>query len=223
VHSVREHPGLHWASIYRHWLDHSLASALLELDERTEARSVAQRLVDDATTIGNQLDAARGSVLLARLDLADGEILRAEHRAHDALSTLVGLGAVPAALTALRVLTHTDELLGRSTRAAAVTERLAAATNELLTGTPPDLAPLVELVRRSRGERGRPSFGWDSLTPAELNVVALLADGLTNPEIATRLVMARTTVKTHVSSALRKLDLTSRTQLATEHRARSPR
>jgi predicted ATPase/DNA-binding CsgD family transcriptional regulator len=223
VHTVREHPGLEWAAIYRHWLDHSLANALLELDQRTEARSVAQRLVDDATTIGNRLDAARGSVLLARLDLYDGEILQAERRAHDALSTLVELGAVPAALTALQILIHTDELLGRSTRATAVAERLTAARNELLTGNPPDLAPVVELVRRSRGERGRPSFGWDSLTPAERNVVRLLADGLTNPEIAARLVMGRTTVKTHVSSALRKLDLTSRTQLATEYRARSTR
>src|SRR5207302_1164597 len=38
-------------------------------------------------------------------------------------------------------------------------------------------------ARRARGERKRPSFGWDSLTPTELSVVALAAEGLTNPEI----------------------------------------
>ena len=222
VRSVRKHPDLQWASIYRHWLDHTLATALLDLDERTEARRVALRLLDDATTIGNELDAARGGILLARLDLSDGEILQAERRAHDALTTLVRLGAVPAALTALHVLTLTDELLGRSARAATVAERLADAWHELISGTTPDLTPEVELVRRARGERGRPTFGWDSLTPAELNVVRLVAGGLTNPEIATRLVMGRTTVKTHVSSALRKVGLTSRTQLATEYHARSP-
>jgi predicted ATPase/DNA-binding CsgD family transcriptional regulator len=221
VRGIRGHPGLRWASIYRHWLDHTLAWALIELGEPNEARRVAMRLVDDAITIGNRLDAARGSVLLAGVDLIDGEILEAERRAHEALTAFVGLGAVPAALTALQVLTRTDELLGRSARAVAVTDRLTAARSELISGTTPDLAPVVELVRRARGGRGRPTFGWDSLTPAEVGVVRLVADGLTNPEIAARLVMGRTTVKTHVSSALRKLHLTSRTQLATEYRARS--
>lgn len=221
VHTVRDHPGMEHASIYRHWLDHTLTAALLELDERTDARHVASRLVDDATTVGNHLDAARGTILLARLDERDGEILQAERRAHDALTTLVQLGAVPAALTALEVLSRTDQLLGRAARAAALTAGLAAAHDELIAGRTPHIAPLVELVRRARGERGRPAFGWDSLTPAEVNVVRLVADGLTNPDIATRLVMSRTTVKTHVSSALRKLGLTSRTQLATEYHARS--
>ncbi|MEI2655391.1 MAG: LuxR C-terminal-related transcriptional regulator [Microthrixaceae bacterium] len=55
----------------------------------------------------------------------------------------------------------------------------------MLTGDAPDLTPLVDLVRRSRGERGRPAFGWDSLTPTELAVLGLVAEGLTNPEIAT--------------------------------------
>ena len=65
-----------------------------------------------------------------------------------------------------------------------------------------------------RGQRGRPSSGWQSLTPAETRVVELVAKGLTNPEIARRLYVSRDTVKSHVSSALMKLALRSRAELA---------
>lgn len=74
----------------------------------------------------------------------------------------------------------------------------------------------VEFARRGRGERRRPATGWDSLTATEKKVAALVADGRTNPEIATALIMGRATVKTHVSNILDKLGLANRTQIATE-------
>ncbi|HYY22333.1 MAG TPA: LuxR C-terminal-related transcriptional regulator [Thermoleophilaceae bacterium] len=45
---------------------------------------------------------------------------------------------------------------------------------------------------------------------------ASLAEGRSNPEIAERLYLTRRTVRAHVSSALRKLDLSSRVELAAE-------
>jgi DNA-binding NarL/FixJ family response regulator len=51
------------------------------------------------------------------------------------------------------------------------------------------------------------------LTPRELEVVALVACGLTNDEIAERLVVTRATAKTHVSRALCKLRARDRAQL----------
>jgi DNA-binding CsgD family transcriptional regulator len=84
---------------------------------------------------------------------------------------------------------------------------------EWAAGEQQSLEDAVELARRGRGERGRPTFGWDSLTPAEQDVADLVAQGLTNPEIAERLLMGRETVKTHVSRVLRKLGATNRTQL----------
>ena len=66
----------------------------------------------------------------------------------------------------------------------------------------------------ARGRRGRPATGWSSLTPTELEVVRLVAEGLTNPQIGARLLMSRGTVKTHLSHIFTKLDTANRTELA---------
>ena len=50
------------------------------------------------------------------------------------------------------------------------------------------------------------------LTERELDVLALMVDGLTNPQIADKLVITRATAKAHVHSILQKLCATSRTQ-----------
>ncbi len=77
-------------------------------------------------------------------------------------------------------------------------------------------------VRRARVREARPTFGWASLTPTELGVTRLVADGLTNPEIGARLYISRRTVETHLSHVFRKLDLANRTQLVAELSRRTP-
>jgi predicted ATPase/class 3 adenylate cyclase/DNA-binding CsgD family transcriptional regulator len=84
-----------------------------------------------------------------------------------------------------------------------------------------DEGAAVAYAQRARGERKRPTAGWDSLTPTELNVVRLVASGLTNKEVGRELLMGAETVKTHLSHVYDKLGLRSRAALATEYAARS--
>jgi DNA-binding CsgD family transcriptional regulator len=55
-----------------------------------------------------------------------------------------------------------------------------------------------------------------SLTPAEQAVAALVAEGLSNPQIGERLFVSRRTVQTHLAHVFTKLDITARAQLAAE-------
>ena len=64
------------------------------------------------------------------------------------------------------------------------------------------------------GPRRRPKTGWDALTPTERKVAALVAEGHSNPTIATHMFLSRRTVQSHVSSILGKLGVTSRVELA---------
>ena len=79
----------------------------------------------------------------------------------------------------------------------------------------------VEYAQRARGERGRPSHGWESLTPTENRVVELVVEGLTNPQIADELLMGRATVKTHLSHVFTKLGVATRSELASLATART--
>jgi predicted ATPase/class 3 adenylate cyclase/DNA-binding CsgD family transcriptional regulator len=74
----------------------------------------------------------------------------------------------------------------------------------------------IAYAQRGRGERKRPSTGWASLTPAELDVVRLVSEGLGNKDIATRLFISPRTVETHLTHVYTKLGLASRVQLAQE-------
>ena len=74
----------------------------------------------------------------------------------------------------------------------------------------------IGYAQRGRGERKRASSGWESLTPAELDVVRLVTEGLGNKDIAARLFLSPRTVQAHLTHVYTKLGLTSRVQLAQE-------
>ena len=67
--------------------------------------------------------------------------------------------------------------------------------------------------RGSRTLHRRAATGWEALTPGERRVAELVADGMSNPDIAAELFLSRNTVQTHVSNVLTKLRLRSRAEL----------
>jgi DNA-binding CsgD family transcriptional regulator len=90
----------------------------------------------------------------------------------------------------------------------------AAAANATEEGWTMSLAEACAYAQRTRGERRRPTVGWESLTPTERDVARLVAEGATNPEIARKLLMSVNTAKTHLAHIFTKLDIDSRAELA---------
>jgi DNA-binding CsgD family transcriptional regulator len=76
------------------------------------------------------------------------------------------------------------------------------------------LSSLGAAPRRIR--RDAAASGWESLTARETEVAALVAEGLTNPQIAERLVVSRHTIESHLKRIFLKVGATSRSQLAAE-------
>lgn len=83
------------------------------------------------------------------------------------------------------------------------------------------LGDAIAYARRSRGPRDRPTSGWSSLTPTELETARLAATGMSNPQIASQLFIARSTVKMHLSNVYLKLRIANRTELAAAIAARA--
>jgi DNA-binding CsgD family transcriptional regulator len=74
----------------------------------------------------------------------------------------------------------------------------------------------VAYAQRGRGQRKRPTSGWGSLTPTELDVIRLVSEGMTNSDVAARLFISPRTVQTHLTHVYTKLGLSSRVQLVQE-------
>jgi predicted ATPase/class 3 adenylate cyclase/DNA-binding CsgD family transcriptional regulator len=220
-----------------------LATGDLDVAKRTNgtARDVGTRLQSDlAVAVADLLDAAIARAE-GRPDLADplarasmtaclaagaprdavdalevlGGCLLDLGNASDALRLLASASATRAARGWSTLFPQIPELAARDahTARAAVGEQAPALEDE---GRRLALDDAVAYAMRARGTRKRPAAGWASLTPTELQVVQLVAEGRTNPEIAAALFVSRATAKTHVSHVLGKLGLASRAELAAE-------
>jgi DNA-binding NarL/FixJ family response regulator len=105
--------------------------------------------------------------------------------------------------------------LAESEREAAISEaRAALATfDELGAATDADEAAALQRSLGVKAARTGPK-GIGVLTKRELEILALLGEGLSNPDIAERLFLSRKTVEHHVASVLSKLDLSGRGEAA---------
>ena len=166
---------------------------------------------------------------------AEGVDLAAEHAPDVVLMDLMmpGMDGVTATLkvkqasprTQVLVLTsyHQDEHIFPAIRAGALSyllkdvrpAELAEAIRKAAVGEA-ILHPRVaaRVVQELHGVRGDVPNPFTELSERELEVLRLIADGLSNGEIAGRLVIGEKTVKSHVSNILGKLHLGDRTQAA---------
>lgn len=139
---------------------------------------------------------------------------------------LDGLGALEALKgTGIRVIILTSFLDADKALACIEAGAMGFLTKDI---QPADLVDAVRAVHRGepklhpevtkrliyRAVHPTPSAGKETLTARELDVLRCLANGMTNREIAEKLIISETTVKTHISSILSKLHLTDRTQAA---------
>jgi DNA-binding CsgD family transcriptional regulator/tetratricopeptide (TPR) repeat protein len=147
------------------------------------------------------------------LDHDAPRLLGAAERYRDASRPLLSAKALEAAAGDFVGTDDRGQARAAFTRAVEIYASLGAAT---------DVARLQTRFRAHgirRGPRAKhrqARSGWDSLTPAETRIAALVEAGLSNPEIAAKLFLSRRTVATHVSHILKKLDVHSRTDIARE-------
>jgi DNA-binding CsgD family transcriptional regulator len=186
------------------------------------AKSLAKQA--DALAAGSEIPHRQANALYCEglLDHDAPRLLTAAERYQEASRPLLAAKAYEAA--AAEFLRADDR--GRAREA--FVEAVEAYTS---LGAAADAARLRAAFRAHGIHRGphsrhrRAVSGWDSLTDTEVKVAGLVAEGLSNPEIAAKLMLSRRTVSTHVSHILKKLGVASRTDIARESALRtvSPR
>jgi DNA-binding CsgD family transcriptional regulator len=92
--------------------------------------------------------------------------------------------------------------------------RAGAELAELCGASPLTKQAHEELLAAGAKPRSTALTGVASLTPSERRIAAMAAEGMSNREVAQALFVTTRTVEMHLSNSFRKLDISSRTQLA---------
>jgi DNA-binding CsgD family transcriptional regulator/tetratricopeptide (TPR) repeat protein len=179
--------------------------------------SAALALADRAEAVArdSEIPHRQANALCCRglVDHDAGRLLRAAERYHDARRPLLAAKALEAAAGALVDTGDRDPARAAFTRAVDLYSSLGA-TRDVDRLQARFRAHGIRRAPRVKHRRAR--RGWDSLTPAEAKISALVAEGMTNPQIAAQLFLSHRTVATHVSHILGKLDVRSRIDIARE-------
>jgi DNA-binding CsgD family transcriptional regulator len=189
-----------------------LVTLYMESGDEASARDVAKRLDEAGSTM--LTDFATGASLLARglVESDPGSLENAAEafrrsprvveraRAFEDAGLQLGVLGKPDGPDLLKEAIEIFETVGAQPLAARATAKLRS----------------LGFKTGRRGRRGRPATGWEALTPTELEVVKLVAQGLTNKQIGGRLFISPRTVETHVTHAFQKLGFSARTELVAE-------
>jgi len=197
-------------------VDYLLADAV-RLAAKTGDLETARALTGRAAAFAAELEIPhrQANALFCRglLDHDATQMLAAAERYRDASRPLFSAKALEAAAEEFVAVGDRGQARAAFTRAVEIYASLGAAA---------DVARLQAMFRAHGIRRGPRSkhrhaqSGWESLTPAESKIAALVEGGMSNPEIAAKLLLSRRTVATHVSHILKKLGVNSRTDIARE-------
>ena len=197
-----------------------LTRALLETGRRAEARRAARAAQSCAESVALPSAAAMARLAVAEVALAGGEPAAAAEDALRAAAALESVGALCDAARARELAGRAFAEAGDPGRAAIELERAAAAFDSFgslryRNRAERELRKLGRhnIYRRTRAGK-RDSHGVTALTARELEVAQLVVDRKTNPEIARELFLSQKTVEHHLRHIFRKMDVSSRVELA---------
>lgn len=189
----------------------------------------AKSLTEKAATLadGSQIPHRLGNALYCQgmLDSDPEKLLAAAARYEDATRPLHQAKALEAAAVIFAEGESGSEDEEARKRARDAMSRSVEVYETL--GAAADVQRILSAFRRYGIRRGphskhrKAESGWESLTPMEEKVAAFVGEGLSNPEIAERLVLSKRTVGTHVSHILKKLSVASRADIARESALRT--
>ncbi len=196
-----------------------LTRCQLALDRRPEAERAAGRAQDVAAAVQLPLAVAWAHRAAASVSLYSGDLACAVERALASAEAAHEVGAPIEAALSRTLAGRALARAGDSDRAVAELQRAATALDDCGALRYRDRAEreLGRLGRRSH-RRTRPGNthgpGIESLTERELQVVRLVVDRRTNPEIAEELLLSQKTVETHLSNIFNKMGVATRVALA---------
>ena len=201
-----------------HYLE-SLTLCWLALDRPTDARRAAVAAGAWASSLQLPMAIAWANRAAAAVDLYSGNASAAAKRALLAVAGAEEVGApIEAALSrtlagrALAQTGETDRAVSELQHAAAALEACGAL--RWRDEAERELRKLGHRVHRRtrRGKAG--ATGIEALTSRELQIARLVVDRKTNPQIAAELFLSQKTVETHLRNIFRKVDVSSRVELA---------
>ncbi|MFF4257864.1 AAA family ATPase [Streptomyces sp. NPDC001663] len=189
----------------------TLVGTALALGDVEQAARWAARAAEEADRMG--LHGQRGAALRAEAALAQhrGDARAATDLFERAAQAYAPSGAAVWEAYSLLLASIQAQAAGEGQRAAAMWERARRIAD---TGGARLLSDLAALVRPQPEEPSRTPTELDQLTTREREIAELVAEGLSNQAIATKLYLSRRTVETHLSAIYRKTSVSSRSALA---------
>lgn len=189
-----------------------IGQARLAAHDVASTLDTGRQMADSGAALGSPLLSARGERLTGRALLAAGDAAGARLHLDYALATFQRLETPLEAARTRMVLAEALHMGGMDV-AVAEARAAFAVFDDLGAATDADASAAWLRARGAPARRSGPK-GIGALTPRERELLVLVGEGLSNPEIAERLFLSRRTVEHHVASILSKLGVRNRTEAA---------